>query len=173
MRSQCLKVRNTSSIESGHHGPIAYDDVEVGGAIQMKELPFVVGILANLAGQQDALPRLKERKFTESIATTLIRFLRIWLHGSSTRLPILPKPGEQLGVDLTFRHLDDFHPTTVVKAVPQLRAMLEIVSAWWTCSPSWMATRTCRVLSRSCLATKISSLQPKHWLPRARRRLSN
>ena len=40
-------------------------DVEIGGAIQMKELPFVVGILADLAGQQDALPRFKERKFTQ------------------------------------------------------------------------------------------------------------
>ena len=40
-------------------------DVEIGGAIQMKELPFVVGILADLAGQQDALPRLKDRKFVQ------------------------------------------------------------------------------------------------------------
>ena len=41
-------------------------DVETGGAIEMKELPFVVGILADLSGQPEVpLPRLKERKFVE------------------------------------------------------------------------------------------------------------
>ena len=37
-------------------------DVEVGGAIQLKELPFVVGVLADLSGKPDEpLPRLKDR----------------------------------------------------------------------------------------------------------------
>ena len=41
-------------------------DVEIGGAIQKKELPFVVGIMSDLAGQPvAALPRLKDRKFVE------------------------------------------------------------------------------------------------------------
>src|SRR5438270_13523441 len=41
-------------------------DVEVGGAIQTKELPFVVGVLADLTGKPDEpLPRLKDRKFVE------------------------------------------------------------------------------------------------------------
>src|SRR3990172_10136732 len=41
-------------------------DVEVGGAIEMKELPFVVGVLADLSGKpEETLPRLKDRKLVE------------------------------------------------------------------------------------------------------------
>jgi type VI secretion system protein ImpB len=41
-------------------------DVETGGAIQKKELPFVVGVLADLYGKPaEAPPPLKERKFVE------------------------------------------------------------------------------------------------------------
>ena len=101
-------------------------DVEVGGAIQMKELPFVVGILADLAGQQDALPRLKERKFTQIDRDNFNQVLANLAPRLKYKVANPAKPGEQLGVDLTFRHLDDFHPTAVVKAVPQLRAMLEM-----------------------------------------------
>ena len=44
---------------------ISYD-VETGGAIEKKELPFVMGVLADLSGQPaEALPKLKERKFVE------------------------------------------------------------------------------------------------------------
>ncbi len=41
-------------------------DVETGGAIEKKELPFVVGVLADLSGQPDKpLPAIKDRKFVE------------------------------------------------------------------------------------------------------------
>ena len=41
-------------------------DVEVGGAIELKELPFVVGVLGDFTGQPEkALPKLKDRKFVE------------------------------------------------------------------------------------------------------------
>ena len=40
-------------------------DVEIGGALQMKELPMVVGVMADLAGQREDLPKLKDRKFIE------------------------------------------------------------------------------------------------------------
>src|SRR3982074_1079781 len=41
-------------------------DVEIGGAIELKELPFVVGVLGDLTGQPEKpLPKLKDRKFVE------------------------------------------------------------------------------------------------------------
>jgi len=41
-------------------------DVEIGDAIEMKELPFVMGVLGDFSGQpSEALPRLRDRKFTE------------------------------------------------------------------------------------------------------------
>jgi len=46
-------------------------DVETGGAIEKKELPFVVGVLADLSGQPDKpLPAIKDRKFVEIIGIT-------------------------------------------------------------------------------------------------------
>ena len=41
-------------------------DVEIGGAIELKELPFVVGVLGDLTGQpEQPLAKLKDRKFVE------------------------------------------------------------------------------------------------------------
>ena len=41
-------------------------DVEIGGAIEIKELPFVVGVLGDFSGQpEQPLPRMKDRKFVE------------------------------------------------------------------------------------------------------------
>ena len=41
-------------------------DVEVGGAIELKELPFVVGVMGDFTGKPaDPLPPLKNRKFIE------------------------------------------------------------------------------------------------------------
>ena len=44
-------------------------DVEIGGAIELKELPFVVGVLGDLTGQpEQPLAKLKERKFVEVLS---------------------------------------------------------------------------------------------------------
>ena len=41
-------------------------DVEIGGAIEMKEIPFVAGVMADLTGMPaEPLPRLKDRRFVE------------------------------------------------------------------------------------------------------------
>lgn len=100
-------------------------DVETGGAIQMKELPMVVGILSDLAGQQDKLPRLKERKLAQidrdnfndilgSINPRLKYIVDNKLTGSG-----------KLAVELSFKHIDDFHPLQVLNQVEPLRQLLE------------------------------------------------
>jgi len=102
-------------------------DVEIGGAIQMKELPFVVGILADLAGQQDALPRLKDRKFVQIDRDNFNQVLGNIAPKLKYSVPNqIKKDGSSFGVELTFRHLDDFHPTAIVKATKELREMLEM-----------------------------------------------
>jgi len=102
-------------------------DVETGGAIQMKELPFVVGIMADLAGQQDGLPKLKERKFTQIDRDNFNQVLSNVAPLLKYKVPNhIKNDGSNLSVELTFRHLDDFHPTAVVKSVPQLRQLLEM-----------------------------------------------
>src|SRR5262245_33934364 len=101
-------------------------DVEIGGAIQMKELPLVVGIMADLVGQNDAIPRLKERKFVQIDRDNLNEVL-------SNLAPRLKYPvpnriandGSKISVELTFKHMDDFHPTEVLKQVAPLKKLLE------------------------------------------------
>jgi len=102
-------------------------DVEVGDAIEMKELPFVVGVLADLAGQQDALPKLKERKFVQIDRDNFNQVLANVAPRLKYKVPNqLKKDGSTLSVDLTFRSLDDFHPSAVVKNVQPLRELLEM-----------------------------------------------
>lgn len=103
-------------------------DVEVGGAIQMKELPFVVGVLADLSGKPDEpLPKLKERKFVEIDRDNFNKVLA----GMKPRLAFqaentLQGDGSKLNVELRFESMDDFEPEQVVKQVEPLRKLLEV-----------------------------------------------
>ncbi len=102
-------------------------DVEVGGAIQLKELPFVVGVLGDFSGQPaEPLPRLKERKF---VTIDRDNFNQV-LAGMKPRLAFkvdnkLTDDDTKLGVELEFRSMEDFEPEQVVKQVEPLRKLLE------------------------------------------------
>lgn len=103
-------------------------DVETGGAIQKKELPFVVGILADLCGKPtEAPPPLKERKFVEIDRDNFNDVL-----GSiSPRLALqvenkLSKDGGTTPVELRFHHIDDFGPLNIIQQVDSLRKLYDI-----------------------------------------------
>lgn len=101
-------------------------DVEIGGAIQMKELPLVVGILADLAGQNDQLPRLKERKFAQIDRDNFNEILASLAPRLKYSVPNrIADDGSKLSVELNFKHMDDFHPTEIVKQLTPLRKLLE------------------------------------------------
>jgi type VI secretion system protein ImpB len=106
-------------------------DVEIGGAIQMKELPFVAGILADLSGKPaEALPRVKERKFVEIDRDNFHDVLAASKPRLAFRVDNKLSAGEgegesKLNVELTFRHLDDFNPANVVKQIEPLRQLFE------------------------------------------------
>jgi type VI secretion system protein ImpB len=101
-------------------------DVEVGDSIEMKEIPFVVGVLADLSGKPDQpLPRLKDRKFIEIDRDNFNKVLE----GMKPRLAFkvdnkLTNEG-QMAVDLRFKSLDDFHPEQVANQVEPLRKLVE------------------------------------------------
>jgi type VI secretion system protein ImpB len=104
--------------------------VEVGGAIEMKELPFVMGILADLSGQPtEALPRLKDRKFVEVTPDNfddVLKSMKPHLgYKVANKLSGDPDAG-QIGVDLKFESLDDFSPDRVAQQVEPLRKLLEL-----------------------------------------------
>ncbi len=102
-------------------------DVEVGDAIEMKEIPFVVGVLADLAGKPDEpLPKLKERKFIEIDRDNFNSVLA----GMKPRLAYrvdnkLTGDDSQIAVELRFESLDDFHPEQVANQVEPVRKLVE------------------------------------------------
>ena len=103
-------------------------DVEVGDAIETKELPFVLGVLADLSGQpKEPLPKLKERKFVQIDRDNFDDVLK----GTAPRLALrvdnkLQNDGTQISIDLEFEKLEDFEPTAIVNQVAPLKQLLEM-----------------------------------------------
>lgn len=85
-------------------------DVEIGGAIEKKELPLVIGVLADLSGKPDApLPKLKERGFVEidrdnfnDVLASIAPRVAFAVENK------LAKDGSYLNTELRFRSMDDF-----------------------------------------------------------------
>ncbi len=105
---------------------ISYE-VETGGAIEMKELPFVVGVLGDFSGKPvDPLPRVRDRKFVEIDRDNFDGVLA----GMKPRLQMgvenkLNNDGGKLAVELNFRNMEDFEPDQVVQQVEPLRRLVE------------------------------------------------
>lgn len=102
-------------------------DVEVGGAIELKELPFVVGVLGDFVGKpEDPLPPLKEQKFVEIDPDNFNQVLA----GMKPRVAFnvenkLQDDGSKMGIDLRFSNIEDFEPDNVVQQVEPLRKLVE------------------------------------------------
>lgn len=103
-------------------------DVHIGDAIEMKELPFVMGVLADLSGNPDeALPRLRDRKFVEIDRDNFNAAMK----GMKPRLAYkvdnkLAEDDSQMGVELRFNSIDDFEPENVVNQVEPLKKLLDV-----------------------------------------------
>jgi type VI secretion system protein ImpB len=105
-------------------------DVEVGGAIEVKELPFVMGVLGDFTGQPDAaMAKLRERKFVEvnpDNFDSVLEGMKPHLSFSvDNKLSDDPSAG-QLKVDLHFKSLQDFEPEAVARQVRPLNELLEL-----------------------------------------------
>jgi type VI secretion system protein ImpB len=102
-------------------------DVEIGDAIEMKEIPFVMGVLSDLSGKpEEPLPRLRDRKFVEIDRDNFNSVLA----GTKPHLAYrvdnkLADDDSKLGVDLRFENMDDFEPERVVNQVEPLRKLLD------------------------------------------------
>ena len=102
-------------------------DVEVGDAIEQKELPFVVGVLADLAGQpKDAPAKIKDRKFIEIDRDNFNQVLAGTKPRLAFRVPNrLANDESRIGVELEFKHMDDFSPEAVARQVEPIRKLVE------------------------------------------------
>ena len=102
-------------------------DVEIGDSIEMKEIPFVVGVLADLSGKPDEPPpKLKDRKFIEIDRDNFDKVLE----GMKPRIAFkvdnkLSGDDTKMAVELRFKGLDDFHPERVADQVTPLRKLGE------------------------------------------------
>jgi type VI secretion system protein ImpB len=103
-------------------------DVEVGGAIQKKELPFVVGVLADVSGKPaEALPPLKLRKFVEIDRDNFNDVLAASRPRLTMQVPNkLSSKGGSLALELSFGHMDDFGPLNVIQQVAPLKKLYDV-----------------------------------------------
>src|SRR6202043_1329235 len=105
-------------------------DVEVGDAIELKELPFVMGVLGDFTGQPtEPLARLRDRKFTEvnpdnfdSVLEGMKPHLAFAVENKLAESADAP----QLKVDLHFKSLDDFEPENVARQVKPLSELMDL-----------------------------------------------
>jgi len=107
-------------------------DVETGGAIEMKELPFVVGVLADLTGQplvddEGKKIAVKNRKFVNVDRDNFNDVLAGAKPAVNLRVAnkLTGEEDAQLSVALTFRNMADFEPEQLVRQVEPLRKLLE------------------------------------------------
>ena len=103
-------------------------DLEIGDAIEMKEIPFVVGILSDLAGKPEVpLPALKERKFVEIDRDNFNEVLESI--GPRVTFQVdnkLADDDSKLNVELRFNHMDDFLPENLIHQVEPLKRLYEV-----------------------------------------------
>ena len=102
-------------------------DVETEGAVVMKDLPFVVGVLGDFSGDPtEPLKPLKDRKFVQIDRDSIADVMARMTPGLNMRVEnTLKGDGSELGVQLKFRSMEDFEPANVVKQVEPLRKLLE------------------------------------------------
>src|SRR5262245_9364725 len=106
---------------------ISYD-VETNGAMVKKELPFVVGVMADLSAQRaDPVPPVKDRKFTEIDRDNINDVMAEAAPALQLSVPnTLADDGSQLRVGLEFKSLDDFEPARVAEQVAPLKELLDM-----------------------------------------------
>jgi len=105
-------------------------DVETGGAIEKKELPFVMGIFGDFSGQpEEPLPKMKDRKFVEvnpdNFDSVLAAMKPHLAFAVENKISDDPDAG-QIRANLRFRSLDDFEPTNVARQIKPLKELLDL-----------------------------------------------
>jgi type VI secretion system protein ImpB len=105
-------------------------NVEVGDAIELKEIPFVMGVMADFSGQpEEPLPKMRDRRFVEvtpdNFDSVLASMKPRVAFTVENKLSDDPNAGK-IGVDLRFSSIDDFEPENVVRQVKPLRDLIDL-----------------------------------------------
>lgn len=102
-------------------------DVEIGDAVESRELPYVLGVLADLSGASTVkrVP-LKDRKFVEVAGDTYDDIMASIAPRVVTRVKDVIRGGNALlNIDLTFTSIDDFEPKSLIAKVPALKSLMD------------------------------------------------
>ena len=101
-------------------------DVEIGDAIEKRELPLVVGVLADLAGKPaSAPPKMKDRRFVEIDRDNFDEIMAKIGPRLDMSVPDMMKGSGNLKIELIPKKFADFHPEAIVDQVPRLKKLLE------------------------------------------------
>jgi type VI secretion system protein ImpB len=102
-------------------------DVEIGDAMENKELPFVMGVVGDFGGNSEVeKKRLKDRKFVSIDSDNFDEVLGGVAPVARFQVPNLLKDDDtSLNVALRFKAMDDFRPESVVRQVEPLAKLLE------------------------------------------------
>jgi type VI secretion system protein ImpB len=103
-------------------------DVQVGDAIEKRDLPFVVGVLADLSGMPEkALPPVAKRKFVSIDRDNVNDVMKKIGPRLAFKVPNrLNEDDTKLNVELRFESMDDFLPARVAEQITPLRKLLEL-----------------------------------------------
>lgn len=101
-------------------------DVELYGAEKKVQLPFVMGVMADLSGKPaEALPGVADRKFLEIDVDNFDSRLKSMKPRVAFSVPNTLTGEGNLSVDVTFESMDDFSPAAVARKVEGLNKLLE------------------------------------------------
>ena len=101
-------------------------DVEIGDAVEKRELPLVVGVMADLMGKPaSAPPKMKDRRFVEIDRDNFDEIMTKIGPRLDMSVPDTMKGEGNLKIELNFKQFADFHPEAVVQQVPRLQKLLE------------------------------------------------
>ncbi|MBL6458647.1 type VI secretion system contractile sheath small subunit [Belnapia sp. T6] len=101
-------------------------DVEIYGSEKKIQLPFVMGVMADLVGKrEEPLPAVAERKFLEIDVDNFNDRLQALRPRVAFTVPNALSGEDNMAVDITFGSLDDFAPDAIARKVAPLRTLLE------------------------------------------------
>jgi type VI secretion system protein ImpB len=101
-------------------------DVEIGDAIEKRELPLVIGVLADLSGKPaSAPPKMKDRRFVEIDRDNFDEIMGKIAPRLDMSVPDTMKGNGNIKVEMTLQKFADFHPEAIVQQVPRLKKLLE------------------------------------------------
>ena len=101
-------------------------DVEVYGAEKKIQLPFVMGVMADLSGKSEVKqPAMADRKFLEIDSDNLDDRMKSMKPRAAFKVPNTLTGEGNLSVDITFESMDDFSPAAIARKVEPLRKLLE------------------------------------------------